>query len=385
MSYVDVELVRFTDNKLGINGDPDIVTLANQQVTIAGKLFVDADFKVATSKFTVDASSGDTLVGGELAVTSMVTLSDNLVFDKDDADISHTGSGKLVISSTNSYVDVESVRFTLNKIGINGDPDLVELGSNNVKIGAILEVSDDVLLTETNAFLTHSAASGSLKIASTNGFVDVESVRFTDNSIGIAAQDDIMTLTTNKLGIHANVDVGSSVFTVAVTTGDTAVTGNFDVGPTTGRTFEVTASDGSLAIATDKFKVDGSNGDTLIAGTLGVTAATALSNTLAVTGDVTVNTNKFKVTAVDGSLAIATNKFKVAGASGDTLIAGTLGVAGATTLSSTLAVSSDMTVNTDKFKVTASDGSLAITTDKFTVAAGAATPFPRVRLVSREM
>ena len=152
---------------------------------------------------------------------------------RDSADISHTGSGKLVISSTNSYVDVESVRFTLNKIGINGDPDLVELGSNNVKIGAILEVSDDVLLTETNAFLTHSAASGSLKIASTNGFVDVESVRFTDNSIGIAAQDDIMTLTTNKLGIHANVDVGSSVFTVAVTTGDTAVTGNFDVGPTT--------------------------------------------------------------------------------------------------------------------------------------------------------
>ena len=159
-----MELVRFTDNKLGINGDPDIVTLANQQVTIAGKLFVDSDFKVATSKFTVDASSGDTVVGGELAVTSTATLSDNLVFDKDDAEISHTGSGKLVISSTNSYVDVESVRFTLNKIGINGDPDLVELGSNNVKIGAILEVSDDVLLTETNAFLTHSAASGSLKI-----------------------------------------------------------------------------------------------------------------------------------------------------------------------------------------------------------------------------
>ena len=44
----------------------------------------------------------------------------------------------------------------------------------------------------------------------------------------------------------------------------------------------------------------------------------------------TVNTDKFKVSADDGSLAIATNKFNVAGASGNTLIAGTLGVAATT-------------------------------------------------------
>jgi hypothetical protein len=69
-SYVDVELVRFTDNKLGINGDPDIVTLADQQVTIAGKLFVDSDFKVATSKFTVNANGDVNVNSGMLTVSA---------------------------------------------------------------------------------------------------------------------------------------------------------------------------------------------------------------------------------------------------------------------------------------------------------------------------
>ena len=108
----------------------------------------------------------------------------------------------------------------------------------------------------------------------------------------------------------------------------------------------------------------GASGNTLIAGTLGVAEATTLSDTLAVSGDVTVNTDKFKVTADDGSLAIATDKFTVAGASGDTLIAGTLGVAGATTMSSTLGVVGDFDVgaaNARTFEVTAVDGSLTST------------------------
>ena len=82
-------------------------------------------------------------------------------------------------------------------------------------------------------------------------------------------------------------------------------------------------------------------------------------STLAVSNDMTVNTDKFKVTADDGSLAIASNKFNVAGASGNTLIAGTLGVAGATTLSSTVDVTDDFNVNS-KFTVTAASGDTAV-------------------------
>ena len=41
-------------------------------------------------------------------------------------------------------------------------------------------------------------------------------------------------------------------------------------------------------------------------------------------GDVDVNSGKFVVTASDGSLAISSNKFTVAGDTGNTVVAGTL-------------------------------------------------------------
>ena len=47
------------------------------------------------------------------------------------------------------------------------------------------------------------------------------------------------------------------------------------------------------------------NGNALISGTLGVTGATSLSNTLGVIGNVSVNTNKFNITASSGNTSIA--------------------------------------------------------------------------------
>ena len=83
--------------------------------------------------------------------------------------------------------------------------------------------------------------------------------------------------------------------------------------------------------------------------------AATLSSTLDVAGDVDVNSGKFAVTASDGSLAISSNKFTVAGNTGNTVVAGTLDVTGATTLSSlssgaatlssTLDVARDVDVN----------------------------------------
>ena len=103
--------------------------------------------------------------------------------------------------------------------------------------------------------------------------------------------------------------------------------------------FAVTASDGSLAISSNKFTVAGNTGNTVVAGTLdagGTTlsslssGAATLSSTLDVAGDVDVNSGKFAVTASDGSLAISSNKFTVAGNTGNTVVAGTLDVTGAT-------------------------------------------------------
>ena len=85
--------------------------------------------------------------------------------------------------------------------------------------------------------------------------------------------------------------------------------------------------------------------------------------------DVDVGSSAFVVTASDGSLAIQTNKFTVAGGTGNTVVAGTPNATGAATLSSTLDVAGNVDVNS-KFAVTASDGSLAIATNMFTVAGG---------------
>ena len=98
----------------------------------------------------------------------------------------------------------------------------------------------------------------------------------------------------------------------------------------------------------------GVTGATTLSGTLGVTGATTLSSTLAVTGDVSVNTNKFNVTA----------------ASGNTTIAGTLSVAGATTLTGATNIVGDFSVATNKFTVAATSGNTVVAG---TLQAGAST------------
>ena len=98
----------------------------------------------------------------------------------------------------------------------------------------------------------------------------------------------------------------------------------------------------------------GVTGATTLSSTLGVTGATTLSSTLAVTGDVSVNTNKFNVTA----------------ASGNTAIAGTLSVAGATTLTGATNIVGDFSVATNKFTIAAASGNTVVAG---TLQAGATT------------
>ena len=66
----------------------------------------------------------------------------------------------------------------------------------NVKLDATLQ--SDMIMTADSAALTPSGATG-LTIKSTNAYVDVESVRFTDNTIGIADDPDLLTLTNAAL------------------------------------------------------------------------------------------------------------------------------------------------------------------------------------------
>ena len=391
VGFVDVEEVRFTNKKIGTNGNDDLLTLASGELTITGNVNMTGNLKLASTKFTVAASSGNTYVDGELTVnratslqetlevTGETTMLADLKMSKTAAALTHTAtqSGSttgLTIRSTVGFVDVEDVRFTDNTIGISSDSDLVTLESQSVKIDGKLEVTDDLVMSETNAALTHYAnASGGLTIKSTNGFIDVEDIRFTGNVIGISGDADIITLTTQSVAISGKLDssddfsVATTMFTVDAQTGNTAVDGTLRVTDATTLLNTLTVSNATtlqntldvantFRVATNKFVVDHSSGNTAVAGTLGVTGATALASTLDVADLVTLQDNIVMMqsssalthSAASGGLAItSTNGYvdieearftgKKIGINGDetllTLAAGGVTVTGAMTVS----------------------------------------------------
>ena len=167
---------------------------------------------------------------------------------------------------------------------MNGDIEAtatLEVGGTSTLTGKAT-LADDIEMTKQSCGITHTAAtdpSSGLKITSTHGFVDVESVRFTGAQIGIDGDVDIITLSSAAVAISASATVSSTL----------GVQSDFSVGASAATpTFKVTASSGDLAIATNKFTVAGSSGDAMTAGKLAVSGA-APANTdkeLYVNGDI---------------------------------------------------------------------------------------------------
>jgi hypothetical protein len=179
-----------------------------------------------------------------------VTVDSEIELSASAAKITHeNAAGGLTIESSYGYVDVEDIRFTGAKIGVAADIDVITLGAGAVAVAGTLDTTglatfasatvtgtftasgsftvgttlgvtgattltgttlmkESVTLDKTAATITHTDAAGtpagSLTISSTTGnvvisaktgsTVDVESIRFTDAKIGIAADDDLITL-----------------------------------------------------------------------------------------------------------------------------------------------------------------------------------------------
>ena len=398
-AYVDVESVRFTDNQIGISADTDLITLTGNSVTIAGGLTtttmavtstfgVTSDFTVNTDKFIVYATNGNTEMTG------------NLEMSGDTATLSHSGStGGLAISSA-QHVDVESVRFTGDQIGSTGDPDLITLTSNNVKVAGTLEMSVN------SAALTHSGTTG-LAISSTNGYVtiaggtgdyvDVEGVKFNDDTIKPTSSSDHLTIT-GGTGATDYVDIESVRFTnaqiglsgdtdlIALAANDLTVNGAVTV--TT--TMDVT---GNFAVNGDKFKVAASDGDTEILGSLTMKAASGVithdgaSGSLAIsssTGPVTLTGNtyvdvesvrftnaKIGLSGDDDIMTLTSTSAGVNNvAFADKITTGDLATLNSATVTTTLHSGGDFTVGSGpKLTVTASSGD--VVTDGKVAIAGA--------------
>ena len=238
-------------------------------------------------------SSGTTFTGtttmGDVSTSGTITLSAT------SQSLTHSGSGTLAVSSSGDitiaagsnaadYVKIEDVQISGLTIGTATNTDLITLADNKLKVDSEFDLSAAA------AAITHSAAAlgnGGLTITSANGFVDVESVRFTAADIGISGTTDIIGLT-----------VVSSVSTVAVkhklTTGGLATLESATV------TNALTAS-AAVTVGT----------------TLGVTGATTLTGTTLMKESVTLDKTAATITHTDaatsaGSLTISSTTGNVA-------------------------------------------------------------------------
>ena len=311
-AYVDVESVRFTDNKIGMNtGNADLITLVNAKMSLAGAL----DLTVEDATITHTGSSG----------TPTLTISST--------------NGPVSLASTAAYVDVESVRFTGDQIGLSGDTAILQLTTSasvgNVAIdGTVTMIDDTTSLTHTGTTsLAISSTNGHITIEGSDDYVDVESVRFTDNQIGISGDTDIITLTSGAAKVTGTLNVTAATqldttlgVTGAVTLADDVTmtkaaaalthsgTTSLAISSTNGHITIAGGSGDYVDVESVRFTDDyiGISGDTDIIrltstgsqATVAMVADVDVTGTMDVSSDFAVNTNSFKVTGTNGNTEI---------------------------------------------------------------------------------
>lgn len=232
---------------------------------------------------------------------------------------------------------------------------------------ALLKTTDNVVLSGSLRTISDGGGNDSALQLSTTGVASTGTLAAT-GTLTVTGATSLSTLTTS-----GNTVIGGALNV----TGATTLTGNLSVPGTL-------SSGGNFSVNTNKFTVDATSGNTAVLGTLGVTGATSLSSlstsgaatigtTLGVTGNFSVATNRFTVDASNGNtlaagtlnatgnFEVGAAKFTVAAASGNTAVAGTLDVTGNTTLSGDLAVNGNTTIgNASGDSLTVTAGTVAI-------------------------
>ena len=241
-------------------------------------------------------------VGGTLDVTGNTNLGADLVI-----------TGNLTVNGTTTTVNSTAVSVDDINI-ILGDTDT----PSNVTAqggGITLKGTTDKTITW-NSTTTSWTSSENFDLASSNTY----KIAGTD----VLSASAVLSNATNATiaGNASTLNIGaSSSGTTTLRSSTVAVTNNFTIGGTLSPT-------GNFAVNTDKFTVNATTGNTLVAGTLDVTGAVDLASTLDVTGITTLT----GLLNANGGIAVSTDKFTVDSTTGNTAIDGTLNVTGSTTL-----------------------------------------------------
>jgi hypothetical protein len=297
--------------------------------TVAFGSLKDSGENITISKF-VDAADGigsnnnDTTVPTSAAVTAYVASQITLE-DLDFAGDAGTGSvdldsQTLTIQGTANEIETVASNQTLtiglpSTINVNVTGNLTgNVNATSVLIDGVIATtqatSDNSTKVATTAFVKSVLTLENLDIAGTSGTgsVDLDSqtltIAGTTNEIETIASGQTITV-----GLPSDVTIGNNltVTTNATVSGILGVTGAAGV-------------DGNFDVATNKFNVQAATGNTLVAGTLGVTGNTTLS-TVDVTG----------LASLDGGIDVD-SAFTVSDTTGNISTSGTLGVTGTSTL-----------------------------------------------------
>ena len=346
---------------------------------------VDSDGEISTTtgvNLILDSATGETQVDDNLTVTGTLDVNGNTTIGNGSSD-AHEFVGTVLfnqaITSTDitadniriavagaSEIDTTSGNLTLDS---NSGETIVDDNltvSGTADIGGLTTITDSLTVKADNKLVSIQNASGLTKfeIDTDNGNTDIQG---TVNIEGATTVDDTFNVTgATDLDSTLNVDGAATFQDNVVLNADN-------------KEFAIQLDDG-----TDKFTVQSATGNTDIQGTLDVNGATNVTNTVGITGvtSITNNTNPANLIGtgalnVTGGAIITKDVFfgedfymgpnnaptiSIVGASGNTLISGTLGVTGTTTLGQADISTLNLTNNANI------DGSIIVNTDKFIVA-----------------
>jgi hypothetical protein len=244
--------------------------------------------------------------------------------------ITHSGTTTLAISSggditlaagSTKDVTIEDVHIAGLTIGTANNADLLTLADAKVTVDSEIELSASA------AKITHENAAGGLTIESSYGYVDVEDIRFTGAKIGVAADIDVITLSSGGVAVAGTLDTtGLATFASATVTGTFTASGSFTVGTTLGVTGATTLTGTTLmkeSVTLDKTAATITHTDAAgtPAGSLTISSTTGNVVISAKTGS-TVDVESIRFT--DAKIGIAADDDLITLGAGAVTVAGSL-------------------------------------------------------------
>ena len=302
---LDVTGATSITGNLSVNTNKFTVNAGNGNTSIYGTLGVASNFSINTNKFTVASTTGNTIISGTLNVTGATTLSSTLAVTED--------------------FTVATNKFTVNKT------------TGNTLVAGTLDVTS----TTTTAGITVSdLTAGRITYAGTSGRLkDSNELTWDESELYVNGNQHLtgnLTVDGNFTLSGTSITLGNSDTDGLTITADLTsdiipnATNTYNLGTTAKRwkklwanTLDVSGAvdiGGNLALATDKFTVDATTGATIhngpvtINGTMTVNGPTVNSTTTNVATSssvIEIHTSEAPLIADDGKdLGVVINYFK---------------------------------------------------------------------------